>query len=160
MLGYIPGLIHSWYIIAKYPDIEYVVFDEEQRIQSTYPPTTAYMAQQQHQQQPQPQQQPYFPPQHRGTYFDHPEPFKTSGQQHHTNVLDGPLSPLSRDPMTAPPSSNSNTGSSSGNNNSNYGSIMGASASGNADDGDDEQQPVEAPPSYENVMNETSKQFR
>ncbi|GME85811.1 unnamed protein product [[Candida] boidinii] len=157
MLGYVPGLIHSWYIIAKYPDIDYVVLDEEQRIQSTYPPTTAYMAQQ----QPQPQPQPYIPQQqqqqqHCGTYFDHPEPFKTSGQQHHTNVLDGPLSPLSRAPMTAPPSSNSNLGSSS-NNNNNYGSLMDTNTDNNDDD---EQQPVEAPPSYENVMNETSKQFR
>lgn len=156
MLGYVPGLIHSWYIIAKYPDIDYVVLDEEQRIQSTYPPTTAYMAQQ----QPQPQPQPYIPQpqqqQHRGTYFDHPEPFKTSGQQHHTNVLDGPLSPLSRDPMSAPPSSNSNIGSSS-NNNNNYGSLMDTNTDNNDDD---EPQPVEAPPSYENVMNETSKQFR
>lgn len=29
LLGYIPGLVHSWYIISKYPEDEYEYFDYE-----------------------------------------------------------------------------------------------------------------------------------
>jgi len=29
MLGYIPGLLHAWYIIAKYPDPEYLLLPQD-----------------------------------------------------------------------------------------------------------------------------------
>ncbi|KAI0874653.1 hypothetical protein GGS24DRAFT_331829 [Hypoxylon argillaceum] len=60
-LGYLPGLFHAWYIIAKFPeadDYERVPQDYESGGRVTYVYVQAPQPHQQPQSQPQPQQQP------------------------------------------------------------------------------------------------------
>ncbi|KAI1133179.1 hypothetical protein F5Y10DRAFT_229576 [Nemania abortiva] len=61
ILGYIPGLIHAWYIIAKYPDT-----DDYERVPQDYEGgghiTYVYV------QSPPPQPEPRYPEQQTGDY--------------------------------------------------------------------------------------------
>ncbi|GMG19823.1 unnamed protein product [Ambrosiozyma monospora] len=157
MLGYVPGLIHAWYIILKNPDY-YPLADEENQIFIVRPPdgTPQVIITQQ--------------PDHNQTriHFQHPEPFLesrlTAGHHHTAAPTGGQLSPLSCSPavgQSVAPIHNfqhlqqqqQQSGIYSPSPlHQNYGAI-------NLNDEDDNTNDDQPPPSYENVMNETAKQY-
>lgn len=101
-LGYFPGLIHSWYIISKYPEDQYIIIDEEQQL--------------------------YIPP----------------NPQHTNTIYVTVASPRAQSPIES--ASNTTTTN---------------AASGDALDlgnyGATNDEPTEAPPAYDHVMNDTMK---
>lgn len=123
ILGWLPGTIHAWYIIATTPTL--LIDDEERQVFIVSQP----------QLHPHPHPHAQAAPVHTHPYqsrvqFTHPEPFLEHAQhinshKPHTSPLDGTLSPLSDSP-TFP---------------SNYSS----------------NDTTDQPPSYENVMNDLSK---
>lgn len=136
ILGWIPGTIHAWYIILSSPDI--ILDDEERQIFIVTPPDATNVI-------------VHRQPNQTRVKFNHPEPFLESNNKHNSNhsfndnnALNPTLSPLTHiqgdHKCQLSPSSN---------NNNSYGS---------ADD--DTVNDSAQPPSYENVMNETSKQFK
>ncbi|KAH3662024.1 hypothetical protein OGAPHI_006205 [Ogataea philodendri] len=129
LLGYVPGLVHSWYIILKSPDRVRMEDLERHQIIINSPPATASMVISRQ-------------PDQTRIRFSHPEPFKTQARHSQDIFEQGALSPLSSTPfLNRPPAQPSQL------NNVTYGSI-------------EDDQSDEAPPSYDNVMNETSKQFQ
>ena len=153
LLGWIPGTIHSWYIILSSPDK--LIDDEERQIfiintnDPNYNPNNKNNL------------TIHKQPNQTKIRFSHPEPFLESNNNsrnnsqsiNQNNNLNNNLSPLShivgdfKCQTSFSPSNNNNN-----NNDNNYGST---------NDGDiDPLNESNQPPSYENVMNETSKQFK
>lgn len=142
MLGYVPGLIHAWYIILTDPN--YIDDDIEQQIFIVNPPAGTQAV------------HIHQPPQATIT-FTHPEPFLESRNSRTKPDSDNRFSPVSMSPnqsyinkfnkgqqygrFPAPGSSVS----------PNYGAVI--------DPNDPGSQPTEDPPSYQAVMSETAKQY-
>lgn len=85
-LGWLPGTIHAWYIIATTPIIP--INDEESQILIVTQPNSVVV---------------HSHPYPSRVQFVHPEPFLEDSQHHntlhnHTTILDRPLSPLSDPP--------------------------------------------------------------
>lgn len=149
MLGWIPGMIHAWYIILKEPQ-PMILDDEERQIFIISPQDTSQLTihKQKHQTE---------------IRFSHPEPFLESRRKQNNsfnqeNPLTSNLSPLSNSPTIQPSQSSSNV---SGNKRVSSPLSRPETSYGTMGE-EDEIDPNEnsAPPSYENVMNETVKQFR
>lgn len=124
-------MIHAWYIILKSPST--IINDEERQIFIVTPPQVTNVVVKTH-------------PHQTRIQFAHPEPFLEDAQHQHTRFcnhrenssLEGPLSPLSEPgPLLA----------------GNYGTA-------NDNQNDDLFNNSVPPPSYDNVMNETAKEFR
>ncbi|KAG7883868.1 hypothetical protein KL938_002453 [Ogataea parapolymorpha] len=137
LLGYVPGLIHSWYVILKHPDmLDYDDLERQQiiiNIQSS-PPGTVVSRQ----------------PDRTKIQFRHPEPFRTPHTHSPSLVEQNQLSPRSS-PLSL------NRVASERSREANQPSQLGQHVLYGSTDNDT---PEEAPPSYDNVMNETAKQFR
>ncbi|KAG7804073.1 hypothetical protein KL944_000942 [Ogataea haglerorum] len=134
LLGYVPGLIHSWYIILKNPDM--LNYDDLERQQiiiniPSSPPGMVVSRQ----------------PDRTKIQFRHPEPFQTPHSHNPTLVEQNQLSPrssplpLNREANERPSETNQPSQLAQ---NVLYGSTA-------------DYTPEEAPPSYDNVMNETAK---
>ncbi|ODV82612.1 hypothetical protein CANARDRAFT_10413 [[Candida] arabinofermentans NRRL YB-2248] len=152
LLGYVPGLIHAWYIILRNPDRYDNYQDiESQQIFVQSPPGSpaVYVTQGADQTR---------------IRFSHPEPFRESHESHHA-APQRPLSPLSSSPITSAPVAQLEPHLNNNNNRTHALSPLAsppvtASNFDSYGSTDDDLAPDEAPPSYDNVMNETSKQFR
>ncbi|GMM27379.1 hypothetical protein DAMA08_000950 [Martiniozyma asiatica (nom. inval.)] len=139
MLGWIPGMIHAWFIILEStPDRR--ITDEETRIYVISPETPQFVINKQ--------------PGQTRIKFNHPEPFLESHNNHHlhdhlsNDLISGNLSP-----RTEAPTIRAQSPSPLGSEIHNYGAIEHNS-------GDSQNSFLaEAPPSYDNVMNQTAKQF-
>jgi uncharacterized membrane protein YqaE (UPF0057 family) len=149
-LGWVPGMIHAWYIILASP--QRIIEDEERQIFIVTQPQVTSVIVNKH-------------PNQTKIRFSHPEPFLESNNHHVNNnnnnnnsnnnpdsLLDSNnLSPLSHTPMVNPRANNNYIPSPLSRPENNYGTI------------DNDSQVLNdhsEPPSYENVMNETAKQFK
>lgn len=146
LLGWVPGMLHAWYIILNNPD-KLLVEDEERQIFIVTPPQTTHVVINKQ-------------PNQTRIKFSHPEPFLESsrhnsanGEFNQNNPLNSGLSPLSNTPVlkaqrdryfASPLHQVENS----------YGAVEGSQNDEGSQNGNEE------PPSYENVMNETAKQFR
>ncbi|KAF8464140.1 hypothetical protein BDZ91DRAFT_730805 [Kalaharituber pfeilii] len=91
MLGYLPGLIHAWYIISKYPDEElYEPLEAESHYQRVYyfPAPNRHASQ-----SPSPRPPPHAPtpPPHGYATFNQPAPQQYAAPPHPQSP--GPLTP-------------------------------------------------------------------
>lgn len=149
LLGWIPGMIHAWYIILSHPN-NVIADDEERQIFIVTPPDSTHVVINRQ-------------PNQTRIKFNHPEPFLESSRNNTNNDFNqnnflnsNNLSPLSNTPINNHKNQKNNYVSSPLSRPENfYGAIEEVDIESN-----DDQNQTEAPPSYENVMNETSKQFR
>lgn len=177
-MGWVPGMIHAWYIILSNPDVS-VIDDEERQIFIVTPPDTTHVTINKQ-------------PNQTKIKFNHPEPFLENNRygnfnnnhnhnhnpnhnrnnynnldnadSDNNNTLTG-LSPLSHTPLI-PSNLNNRVASPLSNPQNVYGAADeeidpnftnlndSEYRSGNPQSNDD------APPSYDNVMNESLKQYR
>lgn len=163
LLGWIPGMLHAWYIILNNPDQNKVLVDDEERqIFIVTPPQTTHVIINKQ-------------PNQTKIKFSHPEPFLESSRHNSNNdpnnnslINSNNLSPLSNTPLLKPSKRNDYVSSPLSKAENNYNAINELNIEGtsnsfnnnnnNDDDADDNnQQPP--PPSYEIVMSETAKQF-
>lgn len=150
LLGWVPGMIHAWYIILSQPRGR-VVDDEEAQVFIVTPPQASNITINKH-------------PNQTMIKFNHPEPFLESSSNSRNNsdanasiIENNNLSPLSHVPVinnqqyVTPHNNADYIPSPLSRPENSYGAI-----DNDADLNDDGTQP----PSYEIVMNETAKQFR
>lgn len=150
LLGWVPGMIHAWYIILQNPD-PVLIDDEERQIFIVTPPQTTNVVINKQ-------------PNQTRIKFTHPEPFLESSRHNshidsNNNTLTANnLSPLSHTPLLTPQRSDY-ISSPLGKPENSYNAINDLDIN-NAEEGSSNINDSEQPPSYENVMNETAKQFR
>ena len=160
LLGWIPGMLHAWYIILENPD-KVLVDDEERQIFIVSPPQTTHVLINKQ-------------PNQTRIKFNHPEPFLESSRHNsqnsefnNNNLLNSnSLSPRSNTPLMKAQRSQYVASPLSRVENS-YGAVGTAASSSNNEgssgynyNDNDNNDDGEGPPSYENVMNETAKQYR
>lgn len=157
LLGWVPGMIHAWYIILNNPDEKYLIEDDERQIFIVSPPQITHVTINKQ-------------PNQTKIKFSHPEPFLESNSKHNSNnnnnsnnnlINSNNLSPLSNTPLLTSSHRNEYVSSPLSRPQNNYSAI-------NNINSDDPLDPISdvissdapPPPSYDNVMNETAKQFR
>lgn len=152
LLGWLPGMIHAWYIILAAPR-QMVIDDEEAQFFIITPPQASHVTINKH-------------PNQTMIKFNHPEPFLESSNrnnhccrnnEHSSSIIENNnLSPLSNAPVM---NTHQHCGS---HNDPNYvpSPLSRPEDFYGAVDDTDLNDDGTQPPSYENVMNETAKQFK
>lgn len=147
LLGWVPGMIHAWYIILNNPTR--LVDDEERQIFIVTPPQTTNVTIHKH-------------PNQTRIKFSHPEPFLESST--HSSVSNAALlSGNNLSPLSHTPVQNQFNSSQHHARVSSPLSLPSAAGYGTLEIDPNDSMPIEndvEPPSYDVVMNDTAKQFK